>query len=50
MDGNEEDGYDETIYPIDHANYPDESGQIVDDVSIVYVLAEIRHKEISLVY
>lgn len=28
-DGDEDDGYDETIYPVDHATY----GQIVDDVS-----------------
>jgi hypothetical protein len=50
LDDDEDDGYDETIYPMDHASYPNESGQIVDDVSIVYVLAEIGHKEISLVY
>lgn len=30
-DGDEDDGYDETIYPVDHAIY----GQIVDDVSHV---------------
>jgi hypothetical protein len=30
-DGDEDDGYDETIYPVDHAIY----GQIVDDVSYV---------------
>jgi hypothetical protein len=30
-DGDEDDGYDETIYPVDHAVY----GQIVDDVSII---------------
>lgn len=29
-DGDEDDGYDETIYPVDHATY----GQIVDDVCI----------------
>lgn len=28
-DGDEDDGYDETIYPVDHSVY----GQIVDDVS-----------------
>jgi hypothetical protein len=37
LDGDEDDGYDETIYPVDHANYPNEFGQIVDDVSIVCV-------------
>ncbi|KAI7897835.1 caspase domain-containing protein [Cokeromyces recurvatus] len=29
--GDEDDGYDETIYPVDHDQYPGESGQIVDD-------------------
>lgn len=32
LDGDEEDGYDETIYPVDHAKYPGESGQIIDDL------------------
>ncbi|KAI9485370.1 MAG: caspase domain-containing protein [Benjaminiella poitrasii] len=27
----EDDGYDETIYPVDHEQYPGDSGQIVDD-------------------
>jgi hypothetical protein len=31
-DGDEDDGYDETIYPVDHATY----GQIVDDVCNSY--------------
>jgi hypothetical protein len=31
--GDEDDGYDETIYPVDHDRYQGESGQIVDDVS-----------------
>lgn len=30
-DGDEDDGYDETIYPVDHDRYQGESGQIVDD-------------------
>ncbi|CAO3589967.1 unnamed protein product [Absidia cylindrospora] len=30
-DGDEDDGYDETIYPVDHDRYPGTSGQIVDD-------------------
>lgn len=30
-DGDEDDGYDETIYPVDHTTY----GQIVDDVCII---------------
>ncbi|KAI8339206.1 caspase domain-containing protein [Chlamydoabsidia padenii] len=30
-DGDEDDGYDETIYPVDHDRYPGESGQILDD-------------------
>ncbi|KAG2236241.1 hypothetical protein INT48_008601 [Thamnidium elegans] len=30
-DGDEDDGYDETIYPVDHDRYEGESGQIVDD-------------------
>ncbi|KAI8080242.1 caspase domain-containing protein [Gilbertella persicaria] len=29
--GDEDDGYDETIYPVDHEQYQGESGQIVDD-------------------
>ncbi|RCH94251.1 Ca(2+)-dependent cysteine protease [Rhizopus azygosporus] len=29
--GDEDDGYDETIYPVDHDRYQGESGQIVDD-------------------
>lgn len=33
-DGDEDDGYDETIYPVDFQQYEGESGQIVDDVSI----------------
>lgn len=32
-DGDEDDGYDETIYPVDHDRYQGDSGQIVDDVS-----------------
>ncbi|OBZ91369.1 Metacaspase-1B [Choanephora cucurbitarum] len=31
LDGDEDDGYDETIYPVDHEQYEGESGQIVDD-------------------
>ncbi|KAI9271332.1 caspase domain-containing protein [Sporodiniella umbellata] len=31
QDGDEDDGYDETIYPVDHDQYQGESGQIVDD-------------------
>lgn len=31
--GDEDDGYDETIYPVDHDSYEGDSGQIVDDVS-----------------
>ncbi|KAI8060738.1 caspase domain-containing protein [Gongronella butleri] len=31
MDGDEDDGNDETIYPVDHERYPGQSGQIVDD-------------------
>lgn len=30
--GDEDDGYDETIYPVDHDKYKGESGQIVDDL------------------
>ncbi|OAD05201.1 hypothetical protein MUCCIDRAFT_130258, partial [Mucor lusitanicus CBS 277.49] len=30
-DGDEDDGYDETIYPVDHDRYQGDSGQIVDD-------------------
>ncbi|KAI9259410.1 caspase domain-containing protein [Phascolomyces articulosus] len=30
--GDEDDGWDETIYPVDHQRYPGKSGQIVDDV------------------
>jgi hypothetical protein len=35
-DGDEDDGFDETIYPVDHATY----GQIVDDVkySSIYIV------------
>ncbi|KAI9313649.1 peptidase C14, caspase domain-containing protein [Dichotomocladium elegans] len=29
--GDEDDGWDETIYPVDHQRYPGTSGQIVDD-------------------
>jgi hypothetical protein len=32
-DGDEDDGYDETIYPVDHAVY----GQLVDDVSFHFI-------------
>jgi len=32
LDGDEDDGYDETIYPVDHKMYPNESGQIIDDI------------------
>ncbi|KAI8078627.1 caspase domain-containing protein [Halteromyces radiatus] len=31
QDGDEDDGYDETIYPVDHDRYPGETGQIIDD-------------------
>ncbi|KAG1047992.1 hypothetical protein G6F43_009590 [Rhizopus delemar] len=31
MDGDEDDGFDETIYPVDHDQYEGDSGQIVDD-------------------
>ncbi|KAG1471756.1 hypothetical protein G6F56_001940 [Rhizopus delemar] len=31
QDGDEDDGYDETIYPVDYDRYEGESGQIVDD-------------------
>ncbi|EPB89926.1 hypothetical protein HMPREF1544_03174 [Mucor circinelloides 1006PhL] len=30
--GDEDDGYDETIYPVDHDKYKGESGQIIDDL------------------
>ncbi|KAI7880730.1 peptidase C14 [Lichtheimia hyalospora FSU 10163] len=30
-DGDEDDGYDETIFPVDHENYDDTTGQIRDD-------------------
>ncbi|KAK4513246.1 uncharacterized protein ATC70_011814 [Mucor velutinosus] len=30
--GDEDDGYDETIFPVDHDKYKGESGQIVDDL------------------
>lgn len=32
MDGDEDDGSDETIYPVDHDRYPGQTGQILDDV------------------
>lgn len=32
LDGDEDDGFDETIYPVDHKMYPGESGQIIDDI------------------
>lgn len=38
-DGDEDDGYDETIYPVDHATY----GQIVDDVSDIYIFIFISN-------
>lgn len=39
-DGDEDDGYDETIYPVDHSMY----GQIVDDVSgLSDYLAPVTH-------
>ena len=38
MDGDEDDGFDETIYPVDHDQYEDDSGQIVDDVRHVNLL------------
>ncbi|ORZ24008.1 peptidase C14, caspase domain-containing protein [Absidia repens] len=31
QDGDEDDGFDETIYPVDHDRYPGQTGQIVDD-------------------
>ncbi|KAI9304648.1 peptidase C14, caspase domain-containing protein [Cunninghamella echinulata] len=31
LDGDEDDGSDETIYPVDHDRYPGNSGQILDD-------------------
>ncbi|SAM07204.1 hypothetical protein [Absidia glauca] len=31
QDGDEDDGYDETIYPVDHDRYPGQTGQIIDD-------------------
>ncbi|KAI9023752.1 caspase domain-containing protein [Phycomyces nitens] len=31
VDGDEDDGCDETIYPVDHQMYPGETGQIIDD-------------------
>ncbi|KAI7870808.1 caspase domain-containing protein [Spinellus fusiger] len=31
LDGDEDDGFDETIYPVDHQMYPGTTGQIVDD-------------------
>lgn len=33
-DGDEDDGFDETIYPVDHDRYPGQSGQIIDDVGV----------------
>lgn len=38
VDGDEDDGYDETIYPVDHDRYQGDSGQIVDDVRIAIIL------------
>ncbi|KAJ2961392.1 hypothetical protein NQZ79_g3394 [Umbelopsis isabellina] len=32
LNGDEDDGYDETIYPVDHKRYPGDSGQIIDDI------------------
>lgn len=32
VSGDETDGFDETIYPIDHDQYEGTSGQILDDV------------------
>ncbi|KAG2184262.1 hypothetical protein INT44_009277 [Umbelopsis vinacea] len=32
VDGDEDDGYDETIYPVDHKMYPNDSGQLTDDI------------------
>ncbi|KAI9486285.1 MAG: caspase domain-containing protein [Benjaminiella poitrasii] len=32
VSGDEDDGYDETIYPVDHDKYQGESGQIIDDL------------------
>ncbi|ORX46047.1 peptidase C14 [Hesseltinella vesiculosa] len=31
VDGDEDDGQDETVFPVDHDRYPGETGQIVDD-------------------
>ncbi|KAG0169799.1 Ca(2+)-dependent cysteine protease [Apophysomyces sp. BC1015] len=31
LDGDEDDGWDETIYPVDHKMYPGDTGQLVDD-------------------
>lgn len=36
-DGDEDDGYDETIYPVDHETY----GQIVDDVSNITAIKKV---------
>lgn len=35
LEGDEDDDFDETIYPLDFDNYEGESGQITDDVSPV---------------
>lgn len=35
--GDEDDGFDETIYPVDHDRYQGDSGQIVDDVRLYHL-------------
>lgn len=34
VSGDEDDGFDETIYPVDFEDYEGETGQIIDDVSL----------------
>lgn len=34
VSGDEDDGFDETIYPVDFQDYEGETGQIIDDVSL----------------
>ncbi|KAI8088655.1 caspase domain-containing protein [Halteromyces radiatus] len=38
VSGDEDDGYDETIYPVDFEDYEGESGQIIDDVLHDYMV------------
>lgn len=47
-DGDEDDGYDETIYPVDHDRYQGDSGQIVDDVRERVGISRIRLKLMSI--